>query len=71
MIIPDDVATKFVENWTDISLADELARQLSCQELDALATLLSEFGATDAAATWVEFHAPGDDEGDDHYQPTT
>jgi Na+/H+ antiporter NhaC len=70
VIIKDRIATAFVSNWTGY-LADEIGIALSCSEVEALAALLTEMGCPELAATWIEFHAAGDDEGDAHHRERT
>lgn len=43
------------------------ATAFTCTEADALADLLRAAGHTNTAAVFIEAHAEGDDEGDDHY----
>ncbi|MWV76043.1 hypothetical protein C5C00_10850 [Rathayibacter rathayi] len=48
-------------------LAGELAAQLTCGEVDALAGLFRAYGQGEAANLWVAGHATTDDEGDAHH----
>ncbi|MGB4779637.1 hypothetical protein [Microbacterium sp.] len=57
---------RFIDIWRDPALAAEVARQLTCDEVDALVALFSVVGRADLADTWIEAHSPGDDDGDAH-----
>ncbi|PZG47454.1 hypothetical protein C1I98_13365 [Spongiactinospora gelatinilytica] len=68
MFIADEVAREFAEQFNGYC-ADEIAARLACSEVDALAALLTALGDEELAATWIEYHAEGDDEDEDHYRP--
>ena len=57
----------FLEVWSGDAPAD-VARALTCTEVDALAALLRSCGRTAAALEWTNTHARGDEEGDAHYR---
>ena len=62
------VAVEFVETWDDAMLADEIAKRLSCREVDALVALMRATGCDYAAAIWMRAHQAGDEPGDSHYR---
>lgn len=66
MTIPDTVAASFVETF-DGSCAHDDAIRLNCEEVDALAELLTALGRPDLATIWIEAHAVDDDSGDAHH----
>ena len=61
-----EAAQKFVEAWSDGHLAGDLATKLRCEEVEALAEMLTALGATTAAAEWIDLQAPGDECDDTH-----
>lgn len=61
-----DATDKFVAEWTTGYLADDIAAKLRCEEVEALAELLTAIGHTEAAQYWLTAHAGGDDCGDQH-----
>jgi hypothetical protein len=61
-----EAAQKFVAAWSDQHLADNIAKGLRCEEVEALADILSALGACAAGGTWIEAHSYGDDCGDTH-----
>ncbi|WP_435111922.1 hypothetical protein [Nocardiopsis synnemataformans] len=58
----------FVTVWESGELAEELGPRLQCEEVKALATLLTAAGEPDSARVWEDFHAEQDDAGDSHYR---
>jgi len=64
----DDALRGFAETFGDSYLADDIARSLTCLEVEALAGVLRALGDERAAQTWIEFHGSGDDCGDSHCQ---
>lgn len=63
-----DAAQNFKEVWGDGYLACDLGTKLTCIELEALTRLLRAIGDEQAADTWTECHAEGDDCDDLHCQ---
>lgn len=61
------VAADFASAF-DGYVAGDVGTALNCGEVEALAALLTALGHPDLAATWIECHAEGDDEGDSHYR---
>jgi len=60
--------TRFAAVFSAGDLAADLAAQLSCGEVEALAGMLRAIGEPASADMWIEAHAEGDDEGDAHYR---
>lgn len=60
----------FAEVWTG-DVADEVARALSCHEVDALAGLFRAAQREGMAHAWINAHAWHDDQGDAHYWTAT
>lgn len=60
------VLREFADVWTG-DVADDVARALSCAEVDALAGLFRAAGREGMALAWINAHAWHDDEGDAHY----
>lgn len=56
----------FLALWNE-HLADDIAEELTCSEVESLAAIFREFGREDLAGAWITTHARGDDEGDAHY----
>ncbi|NKS56554.1 hypothetical protein GS504_03410 [Rhodococcus hoagii] len=61
------MAEALAEKFSYGDTADAVAERLSCCEVDALAEFLRATGRPRAADSWIQCHAPGDDEGDSHY----
>ncbi len=57
-----------LEVWTNDTLLEDIATQLTCKEADALADLLRAYHYEDEAASLLSAHAEGDDEGDKHWE---
>lgn len=57
-----DMAEKLSDSYTSC----EQGPGFTCNEADALASVLAYSGHVEAAARWVLGHASGDDEGDQH-----
>ncbi|MGR6922578.1 hypothetical protein ACU635_50705 [[Actinomadura] parvosata] len=70
MTIADEIAAGFVTAF-DYYCAHDVATTLNCGEVNALAELLAAMDEPDLAATWIDAHADGDDEGDMHYRERT
>ena len=68
MHIPNDVAKRFVEEFSDSMLIHHKADTYTCDEIDALTALLCALGAHEVAESWLESHARGDSEDDEHYR---
>jgi hypothetical protein len=66
----EDAAHHFAQVFDDVMIADHVGTSFNCQEVDALARLLKAAGKEDAAVTWLECHAEGDEYGDAHHQGT-
>lgn len=60
----------FAEIWAG-DVADDVARALSCAEVDALAGLFRAAGREGMAHAWINAHAWHDDRGDAHYWTAT
>lgn len=60
--------THFTAVFSAGDLAADLAPQLSCVEVEALAGMLRALGEPAAADRWLDAHADQDDEGDEHYR---
>ena len=60
------IKERCVECWGSGYLVDDLADKLRCEEVDALAAILAEFGAANAANQWLSVHALSDECGDTH-----
>lgn len=60
--------TRFAAVFSAGDLAADVATQLSCIEVEALAGMLRAIGEPASADMWIEARAEGDDEGDDHYR---
>lgn len=60
---------EFVDMFSGEDLAGELATQLNCAKVDALAGLLRASGQREAADLWIVEHATTDHEGDAHHTP--
>lgn len=58
---------EFADVWTG-DVADEVARSLSCMEVDALAQLFRAADREGMALAWINAHAWHDDQGDAHYR---
>jgi hypothetical protein len=67
MVIPDAIAADVADAFC-VELAGEVATALACSEVTALAALLTALGRPDLAAAWIDAHAEGDDEGDEHHR---
>lgn len=61
-----DAAEAFVTQWDDSWLADELGTKLTCDEVEAVAGMLTACGRPEAAKSWIDSHAEGDECGDTH-----
>lgn len=59
-------AGAFAELFADGEIADEVGTKLTCTEVETLADCLRAFGYDQAAQTWIDCHAEGDDCGDQH-----
>lgn len=62
----DAYATLIAVTLSAVDTAHNLGQQLTCIEVDAIAHTLSANGKPDIAQHWIEAHAQGDDEGDNH-----
>ncbi|MGN6761441.1 MAG: hypothetical protein ACTHJI_08970 [Leifsonia sp.] len=71
LITDSDEFTHFTAVFSKHDLAADIAPQLSCIEVEALACLLRALGEPAAADTWIQEHATGDEIGDAHYQGDT
>jgi hypothetical protein len=54
------------EKLNDRNMSYEQGPNFTCNEADALASVLAYSGHAEAAARWVLGHASGDDDGDQH-----
>lgn len=61
----------FATMFSDPMLIQDQAQALTCSEVDALAAVLRICGADEGASAWVTRHAEADEEGNDHYDPST
>jgi hypothetical protein len=59
--------THFTGVFSDVAFAHDVAPSFSCNEVDALAGLLTALGETDAAQLWSAAHATADEIGDRHH----
>ena len=50
-----------------VEASGDAGRAFTCSEAEAIADVFRACGDLDAAAAWINGHAEGDDEGDDHY----
>lgn len=68
-IIPEDVASDFLATFGTFgaALAEEIATGMTCSEIESFAGMLRALDASDAADSWINAHAEGDEEGDMHY----
>lgn len=60
-------AKNFVGVFDDGMLANHLAAELTCAEVEAVVGLLLAAGRVEMADHWVSVHAASDAEGDEHY----
>lgn len=60
----------FAATFDDGMLADHVGKSFTCTEVDAIAGVLLAAGRDEAAVTWLECHAEGDEYGDSHNQGT-
>lgn len=67
---PASAVHHFAEIWAG-DVADDVARALSCAEVDALAGLFRAAGREGMAHAWINAHAWHDDRGDAHYWTAT
>lgn len=58
----------FLEVWTNDTLLEDIASQLTCSEANALADLLRAYNYPEDADAMLSAHAEGDDEGDEHFR---
>lgn len=64
-LIYDPVRT-FLDVFSDSITASEIGEALTCDEVNAMAALLEAYGATDAAASYLDSHRkPREPDGDD------
>jgi hypothetical protein len=68
LIINSDELTHFTAVFSKVDLAADIAPQLTCTEVEALAGLLRALGEPATADTWIREHAADDEIGDAHYQ---
>jgi hypothetical protein len=61
-----EAAQRFIEEFSNGTLANDVADKLSCDEVEALTGMLTALGATTAAANWIEQHSFGDECDDTH-----
>ncbi|MEO3852600.1 hypothetical protein ABGB09_34125 [Streptomyces sp. B8F3] len=66
-VIASQLATDVVSTFT-AEVAGDVARAMTCVEIDVFAELLEWLGDGDLASAWLDAHAQGDDEGDLHYR---
>jgi hypothetical protein len=66
LAMPTGPLQTFAEVWSCRHLVNDLARQMRCEEVEALAGMLRVLGATKGAADWIDAHAAGDDCDDMH-----
>lgn len=59
---------QFAEVWGQ-ELSHDLASKLTCDEVDALASLLRSGGHDALADDWINGHALTDDSDDAHFRP--
>ena len=52
-----------------VGAAGDAGRAFTCTEAETIANVFRACGDLDAAAAWIDGHAEGDDEGDDHHRP--
>lgn len=57
----------FLCTWAIHDMMGDVAKALTCVEVDALADVLRVHGYHYSAACWIDAHSDGDDEGDAHY----
>ena len=62
----DPRVEKFLSLFAHADVAEQLATKLSCAELDALVDLFRMDGDHRTAGVWLNFHALGDEEDDEH-----
>lgn len=59
----NDLASVFGDGY----IASDVGHHFTCTEADTIARVLKLSGNVEAAETWLEGHAEGDDCGDDHW----
>ena len=71
LITDSNELTRFTAVFSKRDLAADIAPQLSCIEVEALAGLLRALGESATADIWIREHATADEIGDAHYQGDT
>jgi hypothetical protein len=67
--IAPETASNFLDVFAADDFANDVAPRMTCTEVEAVISMLRAVGGQDAAATWLDAHAAGDEEGDSHYRP--
>lgn len=62
-----DAIEAMAEVFGDGMTAMHVGSSFNCGEADTIARVLALAGHKDAAITWLEYHASGDDSGDQHF----
>lgn len=68
LITDTNEVIRFTAVFSAGDLAGDVAPQLSCEEVEALAGMLRALGEPASADMWINAHAETDDEGDAHHQ---
>lgn len=63
----EEAVADLVHCFTDASVWDGIAPNLTCGEVEALADVFRAAGHDDLADEWIKAHAVSDDEGDQHH----
>ncbi|AXQ65272.1 hypothetical protein ACF1AX_21530 [Streptomyces sp. NPDC014802] len=63
----NDALAELASVFGDGMTADHTGSGFTCTEADAVARVLALTGHKDAAVTWLEGHASGDEGGDSHH----
>lgn len=60
-----------LERFADVmcEAGGDTATAFTCTEAEAIAAVFRSIGDHTTAGRWIDAHAEGDDEGDDHYRP--
>lgn len=62
--------TRFLDTWSALDTAADIAQQLTCDEADSIAAIFEANNRLSAAAAWIEAHSYADEEGDAHWRGT-
>lgn len=63
-----DAAQALAEMLADPMLADQMGAAFGCGEIAIITDFLNAWGEPEAATIWVDMHAVGDEEDDEHYE---